>query len=171
MKTFTIVCLGLLFLITGCEFSGFPAVGTKAVVSENKILGTGVTGRDVCTLEPFVDASLHQMTIRSALESHMPLVVMFGTPQHCTQCVEQIGLLTAFAKQYAGRVAFAHVDAYRDTATIKAWSVKGEPWTGLIDRDGVIRFVFHGPMTFPELAPKIRELLAMPEKKGDAPPS
>jgi len=151
--------LGALLVAAGCNFSGFPAVGTKATPSDNKILSDGVTGPDLCTLEPFTDGVLHRTTLKQALESHTPVVVMFGTPQHCTQCVDQIRRLTALAEKYQGSVAFIHIDAYKDTRIIREWLIKGEPWTGLIDRDGVIRFVFHGPTLDQEIEPKIQELL------------
>ncbi|MBI5197443.1 MAG: thioredoxin family protein [Nitrospirae bacterium] len=156
----SLILLGL-FLWTACEFGGFPAEGSKAPLSDNKVLKEGMSGREVCTLEPFVDAPLHQVTIREAIEAHIPVVVMFGTPQHCTQCVEQIHGLTALSVKYSGKVAFVHVDAYRDKQTIKEWVIKGEPWTGLIDRNGVIRHVFHGPTPFPEIEPKIQELMSL----------
>jgi len=161
------------FLISSCDFSGFPAVGTKAPLTDNKVLKEGMNPAEICTLDPFVDGPLHQITVREAIEAHLPLVVMFGTPQHCTQCVEQLHGLTALAlsDKYHGKVAFIHIDAYQDTKTIKQWVIKGEPWTGLVDRQGVIRFVHHGPTMNNEITPEIDQLVAEPVNPPQAVPA
>ena len=164
---FLALCLGLV-VWTACSFGSFPAVGTQAPLSENKVLKAGMKPKEVCSLEPFRDAALHRWTVKAALEQKMPVVVVFGTPQHCTECVQQIETLNALAEMYRG-VAFIHIDEYADEKTVKEWNVKGEPWTALIDRNGIIRYVFNGPTLFQEIEPKIREVLKIPVKTEPEP--
>ena len=71
---------------------------------------------------------------------------------------------------YRDRLAFIHVEVYRDfkpdpaqkqlSQTVLEWRLQTEPWVFLIDSQGIIRARFEGPTGRDELKAGIDRLLS-----------
>lgn len=148
-------------LAAGCGASGvYPkiGVGDAAPKSMNKVLAAGGNQAQVSTLDK--KARLYRWRIADLVEQGRPFLVVFGTPQHCTMCVDQLTRVAYMEEKYGERFAFVHVDGYRDNAVWVDWGIKGEPWTFVVDTHGRVRKVFPGQTEISLLEDQVHALLA-----------
>lgn len=131
--------------LSACSDSIKPgiAVGDDSPPSHNKIVGPGLDLKDVCSMD--IPDKLHDHQIADLRAQHVPFLVVFGTPQHCTMCVDQLVRVATLKEKYGDRFAFLHVDGYRDDAVWVEWGIQGEPWTFVVDKHGVVTAVYPGP--------------------------
>ena len=134
------------------------AVGDVVPPSRNQVLAPGQNWREVTTMDTRV--RLYRWRIADLVEQHKPFIVVFGTPQHCSMCVDQISRVAMVEEKFGERFAFIHVDGYKDDAVWTAWGVKGEPWTFVVDTRGRVRKVFPGQTEPSLLEDQVRGLLA-----------
>ena len=147
-------------MMTGCGESGMSpkvGVGDRAPKSENRVVAPGQKQHEVSTMD--TKADLYRWKIADLVEQGKPFLVVFGTPQHCTMCVDQLTRVAVMQEKYGDRFAFVHVDGYKDNAVWVQWGIKGEPWTFLVDAKGRIRDVFPGQTELPLLEERIDGLL------------
>lgn len=136
----------LLMLLVGCGDNSFKpdvAKGDKVPDSRNKILMPGGDRETVCGMN--TADNLHSWRISDLRAAGKPFLVVFGTPQHCTMCVDQLVRVASLQEKYGDRFAFLHVDGYKDNAVWVEWGIKGEPWTYIVDGKGIVRKLFPGP--------------------------
>ena len=146
-----------------------PALGSPAPRSLNK------TVRDVEKLEEMTtdtdpDPDLYAKTIAEALDTGRPLVVSFATPAFCqtATCGPQLDVVKELKQRYQDRVNFIHVEVFdnpleiqgdlrrgRVAEAVTEWSLPTEPWTFIIDRDGLVSAKFEGFTTREELEPAL----------------
>ena len=88
--------------------------------------------------------NLYQWKISELLDLEKPFLVVFGTPQHCTMCVDQIARVAIMEDKFGERFSFVHVDGYRDNSVWVEWGIKGEPWTYFVDGAGKVRSILPG---------------------------
>lgn len=166
MKSMTLkpLCMLLisLFMFSACDknsgtFGPKTKVGDAAPESKNLTVDNVDDWYKVSSMDTKVD--LYQWEIADLLEKNKPFLVVFGTPQHCTMCVDQIVRVAVMQERYGDRFAFVHVDGYRDISVWVEWGVKGEPWTFLVDAGGKVRKVFPGQTELPLLDMEIQQLL------------
>lgn len=142
-----LVCaMALLVLLVGCGDHSFKpdvAKGEKVPESQNKILVAGGEREKVCSMN--TADNLHRWRISDLRAAGRPFLVVFGTPQHCTMCVDQLVRVASLQEKYGDRFSFLHVDGYKDNAVWVEWGIKGEPWTFIVDGEGMVRKVFPGP--------------------------
>ena len=143
-----------------------PPIGSDAPRTVNK------TARDVAQLDELTtdtepDADLYQKTIADALDEGRPLLVSFSTPAYCRTgtCGPQLDAIKQLKSERAGAANFIHVEVYDNPAEIREqgiasarvvpalveWGLPSEPWTFVIDADGVIRAKFEGFVSAEEL--------------------
>lgn len=132
-------------------------VGDLAPRSENRVVVRDDDWHQVSTMDTKV--RLYRWRIADLIDQHKPFLVVFGTPQHCTMCVDQLTRVAVMEEKYGDRFAFVHVDGYKDNAVWVEWGVKGEPWTFLVDSEGVVRKVFPGQTELSLLEGEIENLL------------
>jgi len=132
-------------------------VGDLAPKSQNRIVANDDDWHRVSTMDTRV--RLYRWRIADLIEQHKPFLVVFGTPQHCTMCVDQLTRIAVLEETYGQRFAFIHVDGYKDNAVWVEWGVKGEPWTFLVDGKGVVRKVFPGQTELSLIEEEIEGLL------------
>jgi hypothetical protein len=132
-------------------------VGDLAPKSENRVVVRDDDWHEVSTMDTKV--RLYRWRIADLIEQHKPFLVVFGTPQHCTMCVDQLTRVAVMEEKYGERFAFVHVDGYKDNAVWVQWGVKGEPWTFLVDGKGVVRKVFPGQTELSLIEEEIESLL------------
>jgi hypothetical protein len=149
-------------------------VGTRATTVRTPV-ATTVAGREqICTRKP--PDPMHYISLDEALKNSKPTVVTFATPLLCESMLcgpvvdEQ---LLAFEKIGATKANFIHVEEFlpgkdlqpppataeNASPAFKAWGFQTEPWTIVIDRHGIIRDRFEGPVTAPQIEAALTPLL------------
>ncbi|RRR71491.1 MAG: thioredoxin family protein [Candidatus Viridilinea halotolerans] len=150
--------------------SPIPAVGEAAIPSQN------LTIRDVPDLEQLTsdvspDPDFYQLTIAEALEAAKPFLVTFATPGYCVTavCAPNQMVLKQLKAEYGAQVNFLHVEVFaypfaealqaqRYVPAMGEWGLRTEPWTFLVDAEGIIQARFEGGITFAEMEPALAQL-------------
>ena len=150
-----------------------PPIGSAAPRTVNK------TARDVDRLNELTtdtepDADLYQKTIAEALDEGRPLLVSFSTPAYCRTgtCGPQLDALKRLKSERGDAANFIHVEIYDNPAEIREngiasarvvpalveWGLPSEPWTFVIDSNGVIRAKYEGFVSAEELGESLDAL-------------
>ena len=161
-RIFSVFAVLLLLSLTGgCgEKLGVQAklsVGDQVPKSNNLTVSDPDKWYEISSMDTKVP--LYEWKIADLVNQRKPFLVVFGTPQHCTMCVDQITRVAVMAEQYGERFAFVHVDGYKDTSVWVEWGVTGEPWTYLVDSRGTVRSVFPGQTELGLLTLEIDKIL------------
>ena len=162
VRKFTIISVLVLSLL-GFGCSEKPGVGTKLSVGDAAPKSNNLTVTDpdkwyeISSMDTKVP--LYKWKISDLIDQGKPFLVVFGTPQHCTMCVDQIRRVAVMEELYGERFSFVHVDGYRDNSVWVEWGVKGEPWTYVVDGKGTVRSVFPGQTELGLLKLEIDKLL------------
>ena len=154
--------------------SATPALGTVAPRSRNRT-SRDVDDLDELTTDPDPDPDLYLKTIAEALDERIPLVVSFATPAYCktATCGPQLDVLKQLNTTHSERINFIHVEVYdnppeiRDkgigaaklSPTLAEWGLPTEPWTFVIDADGMVRAKYEGFVSSEELEQAITSAL------------
>lgn len=159
-----IAVLGAGATLAGCgEEPGHGAlrakvgVGDEAPRSRNRTVADPAEWHRVSTMDTKV--YLYRWEIADLIERGRPFLVVFGTPQHCTMCVDQIVRVQIMQEKHGDRFAFIHVDGYKDNAVWVEWGVTGEPWTFLVGADGKVSKVLPGQTEIGLLEDEMHRLL------------
>ncbi|HEV3465540.1 MAG TPA: thioredoxin family protein [Actinomycetota bacterium] len=142
------------------------AVGSKAKPLATPVATSAAGRKKICTREPA--CPLHEISLDDALKAGKPTVVNFGTPLLCTSqiCGPVVDEQMVVADKVGDKASFVHVEIYpsRDTSKpVRALTEYGfttEPWLLVVDRDGVIRARYEGPVTAGQIDTALRPLLA-----------
>ena len=147
------------------DASATPEIGAAAPRSVSKTLAD-VDGFEQITTDFEPDADFYGKTISDALDAGKPLMVVFSTPAYCqtATCGPQLGVVKELKAEYADRMNFIHVEVYDNpheiegdlsraviSPTAEEWGLPSEPWTFIVDGDGVIRAKFEAFTTREEL--------------------
>jgi len=132
-------------------------VGDRAPQSQNLTVSNPDDWYQVSSMDTKVP--LYRWRIADLLQQGKPFLLVFGTPQHCTMCVDQIVRVAVMEEKYGDRFAFVHVVGYKDNAVWVEWGVKGEPWTYIVDGKGKVRKIFPGQTELALLEAEILQLL------------
>jgi thiol-disulfide isomerase/thioredoxin len=156
-------CCGivLLGLTGGCEqrlSAGF-AVGARAPSLPTKTLADVGGNFSKVTTYRQPDPRMYQYSVDKALLTGKPIVLEFATPGHCTNCDEQLQMLKAILDKYQSQMIFIHIDQYENPQAYKAYQVMGDPWTFIIDKNGIVHFERAGRMLYGELDEAIKQIL------------
>ena len=159
-----VLAMGMLFTVSGCGeeagrnvLSAKVGVGDDAPRSRNRTVLDSADWHQVSTMDTRVD--LYRWEIANLLDAGRPFLVVFGTPQHCTMCVDQIVRVQIMHEKHGDRFAFIHVDGYKDNPVWVEWGVTGEPWTFMVDARGKVRKVFPGQTEIGLLEDEMQRLL------------
>jgi len=148
-------------LTSGCEqklSSGF-AVGTRAPSLPTKTLADAGGNFSKVTTYRQPDPRMYQYSVDKALLTGKPIVLEFATPGHCTNCDEQLQMLKAILDKYQNQMIFIHIDQYENPQAYQAYQVMGDPWTFIIDKNGIVHFERAGRMLYGELDEAIKQIL------------
>lgn len=157
----SLCCWILYFGLSGCDqklSSGF-VVGSKAPSLPTKTLAD--VGGDFSKVTTYrqPDSRMYQYSIDKALLAGKPIVLEFATPGHCTNCDEQLQMLKAIMDKYQDKVIFIHIDQYQNPQAYQAYNVMGDPWTFIIDKNGIVDFERAGRMLYEELDGAVKHIL------------
>ena len=142
------------------------AVGSKAKPLSTPVATTAAGRKKICTREPA--CPLHELSLDDALQAGRPTVVNFGTPLLCTSqiCGPVVDEQMVVADKLGGKASFVHIEIYPSRSTAKPvralteYGFNTEPWLLVVDRDGVIRARYEGPVTAGQIEDALRPLLA-----------
>ncbi len=150
-----------------------PAIGSPAPAS---VTHTAAEAEDIShitsSIEP--DLDLYQLSIHEALAQNKPLVVVFATPAFCVSatCGPQVGELTKVKESVGDRANYIHIEVFEDphlfegsrptsglVASVEEWGLPTEPWTFVIDSQGLVQGKFEQFTTAAEIEAKLLEIL------------
>jgi len=155
------------------DLSAAPSIGATVPRSVNKT-SSDVAALDELTTDPDPDPDLHTLTIAEAVDDPKPLVVVFATPAHCqtATCGPQVDVVKSLKTQNESDVNFIHIEVYdnpleiqgdlsrgRISPTFTEWNLPTEPWTFIVDGDGVLQAKFEGFATTQELEEALAAVL------------
>ena len=159
--------------------SPVPFIGSVGPLSENKTLSS-VDDIALLTTDYSPDPALYEVTIREAVESPLPAVVVFASPAFCTTatCGPQVDAVSELREAYGGQAHFIHVEIYdnpseiqgdldraRIALTVDQWGISGLPhwfnesWTFVLNAGGQVHNRFEGFATVTELEESLRSTL------------
>jgi hypothetical protein len=144
-----------------------PGVGDRAIASDTPTLADA-PAEEITTQRP-PDTELLRTSVKQALEEGSPFVVVFATPEFCVSraCGPTVSVVQTVAGELEGSgVRFIHVEIYKDNDPdlgpnewVQEWRLPSEPYTFLVDADGVIRARFEGAFSVDELRDVVRATL------------
>lgn len=138
-----------------------PAVGDEAIPSDTPTLAdVGGDVSAISTANP-PNPELLRVSVADALAAREPFVVTFATPQFCQSrtCGPVVQVVQSVAAGLRERgIRFVHVEIFEDNDPakgvnrwVKEWRLPTEPFTYVVDREGVIRARFEGAFSEGEL--------------------
>ena len=156
------------------ETSATPSIGSAAPRSLNKT-ADDVSDLADLTTDPDPYPDLYRLTVADALDKGIPLLVGFATPAYChtATCGPQVAVLKQMKDRYSGRINVIHVEVYdnppeirdagievgRLTPVMAEWGLASEPWTFVVDAEGIVRAKYEGFVGADELGDTIDKTL------------
>lgn len=145
-----------------------PMPGTPAPRSRNLIASDVADLRLIDSSEP-PDVRLHQTRIADAIRQRRPQIIVFATPKYCASrvCGPVLDVVRTLIATYGQHVAFVHQEIWQDgrmetfASTVTEWNLRTEPWTFLVDADGIVRARFEGLATRREIEVALRQMLRL----------
>jgi hypothetical protein len=135
-----------------------PTTGEKAPLIHTPTAAD--VGGDLTKIDTRVPHDqMHQVDFADVLGKE-PAVLVFATPALCQSrvCGPVVDVAQQVADEYKGRADFIHMEVYNDNdpgkgirPQLRSYHLQTEPWTFLVDRDGVIRDRIEGAYGVPEL--------------------
>jgi hypothetical protein len=160
----------------GLEASRVPS----PVVGDNSVPGVGEkaplihtpTAADVGGDLAKIDTrnphdQMHEVDFADAVGKE-PIVLVFATPALCQSrvCGPVVDVAQQVADQYKGKADFIHMEVYKDNdpgkgvrPQLRAFRLETEPWTFLIDNNGIIRDRIEGAYGVSELEQAMRTIV------------
>lgn len=151
-----------------------PSIGLPAPAS---VTPTGDKVDDLSTITSALqpDPDLYRLSVHEALSVGKPLALVFATPAFCVTatCGPQVEVVSQLKDQFTEQVNFIHVEVYENPHLMEGsrpagglveavrthWRLPTEPWTFIMDEDGLVRAKFEGFTTLEELRESLRHVL------------
>lgn len=155
------------FTIEVKEESPSPVVGDMALPSENRTLATEP---DISKLSSGTapNPAFYQMTVKEALNSKRPSVIVFSTPAFCQTaiCAPVLNSAETVYELLGDGVNFIHLEIYKQfnpelilADEMTEWQLATEPWTYVLDDTGRVAARLGGPVSALELTAVLEPLL------------
>jgi hypothetical protein len=158
------------------EASATPAIGSAAPVIATK---TGITPEELALITSDTNPipEMYAVSFDDALKTGDPVVISFSTPAWCTSqtCGPQVTTIDQVRQNHVGEAVFIHVelfdnpDVMRESGdpllgvqapAVEPWNLPSEPWTFIIDSDGLVAAKFEAYTTADELEEALSAVLA-----------
>ena len=141
-----------------------PAIGSLPPASENRTSATHKLSELSSGINP-VDA-LYDMTVAEALQSDTPTVVLFATPAFCQTrvCAPVVNVAESVQAAVGDAANVIHLEIFEDfqeltnTPEVGEWGLTSEPWTFILDEDGVVTARLGGPISEAELLAELEKV-------------
>jgi hypothetical protein len=146
-----------------------PAIGDKAIASDNPTLADASAAKITTARPP--DTALLRHSIADSLADRIPFVAVFATPEFCVSrvCGPTVEVVQRVADKFPGALLrFIHVEIFTGNDPdkgynrwVREWNLPTEPWIFVVDRGGVIRERFEGPVSVDELTESVSRNLGV----------
>lgn len=147
-------------------FPRIPAVGEKAPVIHTPTAAD--VGGDIAKIDTRVPPDqMHEVDFADAV-GRKPVVLVFATPALCQSrvCGPVVDVAQQVADAYKGKADFIHMEIWNDNdiskgprPQVQAYNLETEPWTFLIDRNGIVRDRIEGAFGVSELEEAMRKIV------------
>jgi hypothetical protein len=152
-------------LVVG-EFPAIPEVGEKAPVIDTPTAAD--VGGEMAKIDTRVPPDqMHEVDFADAV-GKKPVVLVFATPALCQSrvCGPVVDVAQQVADSYQGKADFIHMEIWNNNdigkgprPQVQAYSLETEPWTFLVDRNGIIRDRIEGAFGVSELEEAMRTIV------------
>lgn len=152
-------------LVVG-EFPRIPQVGDKAPVIHTPTASD--VGGDMAKIDTRIPPDqMHQVDFADAV-GRKPVVIVFATPALCQSrvCGPVVDAAQQVADSYGEEADFIHMEIWKDNEIskgprpqVQAYHLESEPWTFLVDRNGIIRDRIEGAFGVSELEEAMRTIV------------
>jgi len=165
------ITLNTTFIVT--TESKTPKIGEPAPKSNNKTRFSHPNLNEITSdIEP--DLALYTFTIKESVENSNPVLLTFSTPGFCqtATCGPQVKIISDLNAKYKNTVNFIHVEIYdnphelalhfakrRIAPTVSEWGVFTEPFTFLVDKNGIVSAKYEGFATYSEIESDLTKLI------------
>jgi hypothetical protein len=154
-----------------------PTIGQPAPQSVTPTLDDvgGVANLMMITSADPPDPDLYRLSVHTALASGRPLVLVFSTPAFCVSatCGPQVEIISQVKERFQDRANFIHVEVFKDPHLVQGgrpvggtvpavdeWNLPSEPWTFVMDSQGLVRDKFEQFTVAEEIEAALAEVLA-----------
>jgi hypothetical protein len=148
------------------QFPQIPKVGEKAPLIHTPT-AADVHG-DLAKIDTRVPPDqMHAVDYAEAF-GKKPIVLVFATPALCQSrvCGPVVDVAQEVADKFGGEADFIHMEVYNDNdpnkgirPQLQAFHLETEPWTFLIDRNGIVRDRIEGAYGVSELEEAMKKIL------------
>ncbi len=152
-------------LVVG-EFPRIPQVGDEAPVIHTPTASD--VGGDMAKIDTRIPPDqMHQVDFADAV-GRKPIVLVFATPALCQSrvCGPVVDAAQQVADSYGDRADFIHMEIWKDNEIgkgprpqVQAYHLETEPWTFLVDKNGIVRDRIEGAFGVPELEAAMRTIV------------
>jgi hypothetical protein len=148
------------------EFPAIPEVGQKAPLIHTPTAAD--VGGDMAKIDTRVPPDqMHEVDFADAVGKE-PTVLVFATPALCQSrvCGPVVDVAQQVADSYKGKADFIHMEIWNDNEIskgprpqVQAFHLETEPWTFLIDKNGIVRDRIEGAFGVSELEEAMRTIV------------
>lgn len=158
------------------DVSATPSIGSVAPVIATK---TGTTLDELALISSDANPipELYAVSFDDALSLGRPIVITISTPAWCTSqtCGPQVTTVNEVRQNHVADAEFIHVEIFDNPAemretgdplsgveseAVKPWNIPSEPWTFVIDSDGLVAAKFEAYTTADEIEEALIKVLA-----------
>jgi hypothetical protein len=148
------------------RFPRIPAVGEQAPTIHTPTAAD--VGGDLSKIDTRLPPDQMHAVDFADVVGKQPVVLVFATPALCQSrvCGPVVDVAQQVADEYEGKADFIHMEVYNDNDPSKgirpqlgAYGLESEPWTFLIDSDGVVRDRIEGAYGVSELEQAMNKIL------------
>ena len=154
---------------TAAEPRPVAALGSPALSEPTPTASSPTEAAAIDTRIP--PTPMHYISLDAALRSGRPTVVVFATPLLCSSrmcgpVVDEV--LDVYDGLGPTKANFVDVEVYpqrdskRPAPEFLRWGFQSEPWVLVIDRAGIIRGRFEGPVVAAQITDALQPLLSQP---------
>lgn len=153
--------------------SSAPSIGDFVPNSINKTVANGFKISEI-TSSPKPDLDLYALTIKEAIHTSKPTVVVFASPAFCqtATCGPQVEVVSEVKDRYNRAVNFIHIEIFDNPSEMQGnfskgkisplmeeWSLISEPFTFILDHKGAVAYRFEGFVTSRELQSALEDVI------------
>ena len=147
-----------------------PKVGDHSPMSQTKTISNKIDIESI-TSDPNPYLPIYDLSIAEAVSSGMPSVIVFATPAFCktSTCGPQVDAIKALHRNMSKSINFIHVEIFDNPSEIKGdmgravispevseWNLPSEPWTFVVNPEGIITNRFEGFTTKEEIQESLK---------------
>jgi hypothetical protein len=148
------------------DFPRIPKVGQRAPVIHTPTAAD--VGGDLAKIDTRVPPDqMHEVDFADAV-GKKPTVLVFATPALCQSrvCGPVVDVAQQVADSYGDKADFIHMEIWNDNEIgkgprpqVQAFNLETEPWTFLIDKNGIVRDRIEGAFGVSELEEAMRKIV------------